>query len=304
MSSCRLAILLCTFNGERFLPLQLASFDAQSLSDWRLFVSDDGSGDDTLALLAEFQNKHEHGRVQIRRGPGCGSAANFLSLICDPAIEAEYYALSDQDDIWAADKLARAYSFLEKVPPDIPALYCSRVRMINDEGMEIGLTPLFKKPPHFRNALVQNVAIGNTVVFNESTRRLLIRAGPDVGAAVHDWWIYLATTAAGGTVFYDSRPSVDYRIHAHNQIGANNNRLLRGYMLLNRFKAWSDANVLALDSFSSSMTQENEATFQLFRRARERRLLPRLYGLVRAGVYRQTALDNAGLMVAALAAKI
>jgi glycosyltransferase involved in cell wall biosynthesis len=304
MSSCRLAILLCTFNGGRFLPLQLASFDAQTLSDWRLFVSDDGSNDDTLALLAEFQNRHEPGRVQIRRGPGRGSAANFLSLICDPAAKAEYYALSDQDDVWVADKLARAYSILTKAPADVPALYCSRVRMIDESGTEIGLTPLFKKPPHFRNALVQNVAIGNTVVFNESTRRLLMQAGPDVGAAVHDWWIYLATTAAGGIVLYDSHPSVDYRIHAHNQIGANNNRLLRGYMLLNRFKAWSDANIRALESLTGAMAQENKETFELFRQARKRSLLPRVYGLLRAGVYRQTALDNVGLIVAALAAKI
>src|SRR5579863_2377502 len=89
------AILLCTYNGARFLPLQLKSYEAQDFADWRLYVSDDGSQDATPELLAEFQNKHGPSRVQIRRGPRRGFVANFLSLLCDPAIEADYYAPSD-----------------------------------------------------------------------------------------------------------------------------------------------------------------------------------------------------------------
>jgi glycosyltransferase involved in cell wall biosynthesis len=298
------AILLCTFNGAPYLPLQLASFEAQDFADWRLIASDDGSEDDTWALLAEFQRKHGAGRVQLLRGPGKGVFANFMSLICDSALKSEFYALSDQDDIWAPDKLSRALSFLNKASADLPSVYCSRVRMIDEQGTEIGLTPVCKKPPHFRNALVQNIAIGNTMVFNEQTRRLVMQAGADVNAAVHDWWIYLATTAVGGSVFYDPYPSVYYRLHARNLIGANNNRLLRGRMLLNRFKIWNDANVRALERIQGAMLQENRRTFDLFRRSRTSSLLPRLFGLLRSGVYRETKLDNLGLLVAALTGKI
>jgi glycosyltransferase involved in cell wall biosynthesis len=298
------AILLCTFNGARFLPFQLASFEAQDLTDWRLFVSDDGSADDTLALLAAFQRKHGADRVQIRRGPGRGSGANFLSLICDPAVQADYYGLSDQDDVWAADKLSRAVSFLMNNPNDEPRVYCSRVRTINDAGVEIGLTPVFKKPPHFRNALVQNVAIGNTTVFNERTRSLLMKAGPDVNTAVHDWWIYLVTTAVGGKVFYDPYPSVNYRVHSGNQVGTNINRVRHGWMLLRRFKLWSDSNMVALERIEDTMLPENKRTFELFRRSRKRSLLPRLYGLFHSGVYRETVLDNVGLILAAVVGRI
>jgi glycosyltransferase involved in cell wall biosynthesis len=298
------AILLCTFNGARFLPLQLASFEAQDFSDWRLFVSDDGSNDGTLALLEDFRRKHGADRVQLRHGPEKGAVANFMSLICDPALDSAFYALSDQDDVWAANKLSRACSFLTGAAADAPSLYCSRVRMIDENGAEIGLTPIHKNPPHFRNALVQNIAIGNTVAFNEKTRRLLVQAGADVNAAVHDWWIYLVTTAVGGSVFYDPCPSVAYRIHGRNLIGANNSRVRKAQMLLNRFKGWSDLNVRALERIESVMLAENRATFELFRRSRTQSLLPRLYGLLRCGLYRDAMLDNLGLLVAALAGKI
>jgi glycosyltransferase involved in cell wall biosynthesis len=291
-------------NGARFLPLQLASFESQDCTDWRLFVSDDGSKDDTLALLSEFEKKHGADKIQIRRGPERGSAANFLSLICDPALKADYYALSDQDDVWAPNKLSRARSFLMNVPNDTPGVYCSRVRMIDEAGEDIGLTPLSKKPLRFRNALVQNVAIGNTTVFNEKTRSLLMQAGSDVDAAVHDWWIYLVTTAMGGSVIYDPYPSVNYRIHSRNVIGANISRVRQGWMLLNRFKGWNDSNMRALERIQGSMLPEHRKTFELFRKSRKQRLLPRLSGLFHSGVYRESLRDNLGLILAALIGQI
>jgi len=309
MPSGSVAILLCTLNGARFLPLQLASFEAQDLAEWRLFVSDDGSADDTLPLLMEFQKKHGARRVNIRRGPGKGFVANFLSLICDPTLQSDYYALSDQDDVWEAHKLSRARSFLMNAPGDVPCVYCSRTRLIDEDGVEIGLSPLFRKPAHFRNALVQSIAGGNTMVFNEKTRSILMQAGADVDiAAVHDWWIYLVTTAVGGRIFYDSFPTVAYRVHAGNLIGSNRSfgsRLQRAYMLWNGcFRAWSDLNVRALERIQGAMPEENKKTFELFRRSRNLSLLPRLCGLLRSGIYRQTTLGNIGLILAALMKKI
>jgi len=303
MVSGSVAILLCTMNGARFLPLQLASFEALDFADWRLFVSDDGSEDDTLALLLDFQKKHGSGKVEIRRGPRKGVVANFLSLICDPALKSDYYALSDQDDVWEASKLSRARSFLMNVP-DVPDVYCSRARMIDEGGVEIGQTPLFQRPPNFRNALVQNLAIGNTIVFNEKTRCILMRAGPDVDAAVHDWWIYLAITAVGGRVFFDPFPTVSYRIHARNLIGSKDSRMRRAQMLLNRFKGWNDLNIRALERLEGEMPDENKKAFELFRKCRKLSLLPRLYGLLRSGVYREPMLDNIGLVLAALTGKL
>jgi glycosyltransferase involved in cell wall biosynthesis len=302
------AILLCTYNGVRFLPLQLKSYEAQDFADWRLYVSDDGSQDATPDLLAEFQKKHGASRVQIRQGPRKGFVANFLSLICDPAITADYYALSDQDDVWDAHKLSRARELLAAAPSDRPVVYCSRTRLIDEQGVELGLSTYYQKTPHFRNALAQSLAGGNTMVLDEGMRRLLMQAGPDVKVASHDWWVYLAITAVGGTILYDNVPTVAYRMHGRNVIGSNESALakvLRARMLWQgRYKSWAEMNVAALERIENLMTDENRKTFDLFRRARKQSLVPRVCGLMRSGIYRQSLLGDLGLLAAAVTGRI
>ncbi len=303
-----IAILLCTYNGARFLPLQLKSYEAQDFADWRLYVSDDGSQDATLELLAEFQIKHGASRVQIRQGPRRGFVANFLSLLCDPAIKADYYAPSDQDDVWETHKLSRACEQLADASIDRPVVYCARTRLIDEQGVEIGLSTYYRKTPHFRNALAQSLAGGNTMVLNEQMRRLLKQAGPDVKVASHDWWVYLLITAVGGTILYDSVPSVSYRMHGRNVIGSNESALakvLRARLLWQgRYKSWAEMNVAALERIENLMTEENRKTFDLFRHARKQSLIPRVCGLMRSGIYRQSLLGDLGLLAAAVTGRI
>jgi glycosyltransferase involved in cell wall biosynthesis len=303
-----IAILLCTFNGARFLPLQLASYEAQDFAGWRLFASDDGSDDGTIELLKAFANKHGASRVEIRQGPRRGFVANFLSLICDPAIKSDYYALSDQDDIWQPGKLSRARSSLMNSSATEPVVYCSRTRLIDEQGSEIGLSTFYRRTPHFRNALAQSLAGGNTMVLNEKMRRLLMRAGADVTVASHDWWIYLMITAVGGKVLYDSVPTVSYRMHRRNVIGSNNSavaQMTRARMLWQgRFRGWADMNLAALERIEDLMTDENRKTFDLFRRSRKSGLVPRVRGLLRSRIYRQSRLGDLGLLAAALVGKI
>src|SRR5207253_1787714 len=99
----------------------------------------------------------------VRNGPANGVCANFLSLATDPAIDADYFAFSDQDDVWYRDKLRRALTWLATVPGDVPALYCGRTELMSIDGRSYGLSPLFTRPPTFRNALVQNLGGGNTM---------------------------------------------------------------------------------------------------------------------------------------------
>ena len=94
------AILMCTLNGERFLKEQLDSFTTQTHQDWTLWVSDDGSTDQTLEILRATQAEWGADRLKIVEGPRKGFARNFLSLACRAEIEAEYFAFSDQDDVW------------------------------------------------------------------------------------------------------------------------------------------------------------------------------------------------------------
>jgi glycosyltransferase involved in cell wall biosynthesis len=302
------AILLCTYNGARFLPAQLSSYDQQTWRDWAVFASDDGSRDETLPILSQYQKTHGPDRVQIRNGPRQGFVINFLNLVCDPAIEADYFAFSDQDDVWEPEKLARAVDLLQRVPAHVPAFFGSRTRLIDDNGHESGFSPLFPHKPEFRNALVQNIAGGNTMVINAAAREHLIAGGARLDLPGHDWWTYLVTTAVGGHVHYDPTPLVRYRVHPGNVMGSNAglaNHARRWHMVARgRFRDWIDHNIAALKPLRGRMTPENAELFDLFSDARNRPFIGRQIGLLKTGIYRQTTLGNLGLIAASLLRRI
>lgn len=304
----KVAIFLCTYRGQSYLAEQLNSFFNQTYSNWEVWASDDGSDDGTCGILDAYKKKWSSGRLNIQAGPARGAAINFLSLTCSAHVKADYYAYSDQDDVWEADKLERAVRWLSSVPPQIPALYCSRARLIDSQNSEIGLSPLFSRPPSFANALIQNIASGNTMVFNEAARDLLCDAGESVPCVIHDWWVYMVVTGCGGKVFYDSHPTIRYRQHDDNLIGINASwraRFKRAWMYCQgRFRCWSDGNIAALYTLQAKLTSENREILEVFARAREMSLIPRLCHLKRSGIYRQTVLGNMGLIAAAILKKI
>ncbi|CAB3666622.1 MULTISPECIES: glycosyltransferase family 2 protein [Achromobacter] len=306
--SQHVAILLCTYQGEKYLAAQLDSFAAQTFPSWKLWVSDDGSTDATLDELKAFAERRKPGQVTLQAGPRKGFVKNFMSLICEPTLHADYYALSDQDDIWHPDKLERALKWLRDVPQGQPALYCTRTELVDGAGQPIGFSPLFTRPPAFANALMQNVAGGNTMVMNNAARDLLLEAGADIDVVAHDWWIYIVVSACGGRVYYDSEPSLRYRQHGDNLIGANaglSARLLRIKMLFEgHLKMWTNQHIQALSPLLPKLTPANLVIYNRFISARQRSLLPRVVGIKRSGVYRQTLLGNLGLLAAALTNRI
>lgn len=300
------AILLCTKDGEDFLSEQLDSIARQTHCNWRLIASDDGSTDRTLSILDGFRQRHPD-RVDIRPCSQRGFCANFLSLATDPSIEADYYAYCDQDDIWEPGKLSLALYRLRTLGEDVPALYCSRTRLIDRNGAEIGLTRKLGRPPGFRNALVENICSGNAMVFNQAARHLLVRAGM-VDVFFHDWWTYLLVTACGGVVHYEQMSDVLYRQHSNNIIGPNigmRGMAVRVAILLDgRFGQWIDANVRALEPIADMLESGNLVAFTQFCKARRSGLIARLFLLKRSGVYGQTPVVNMALALAVLLGRV
>lgn len=275
---------------------QLDSYAAQTHGAWTCHVSDDGSSDRTRDILERQRRAWGEGRLVIVDGPGRGGPANFIYLAGRDDIEADYFAFSDQDDIWEAEKLARAVTWLSGVPSEVPALYCGRTRNIDEQGAEIGLSPMNPRPPSFANALVQNIAGGNTMVFNRAARRLIKALGPGVPVMLHDWWAYQVVTGCGGKVCFDSRPSVRYRQHRGNLIGSNAgwpSRLRRaGESLRGLHRVWYDTQLAALAVVEPDLTPDNLRLLARFRAARRQWLVPRTLGVLRSGVYRQTRIQR------------
>ncbi|MDE9451483.1 glycosyltransferase family 2 protein [Aliiroseovarius sp. Z3] len=303
-SAPHIAILLATYNGGQNLKEQLASIANQDHDSWSLIVSDDGSQDDTRKVLTEFAT--EGHPVTILDGPQQGAAANFMSLLrrfSDHAPDGAWVAFCDQDDVWLADKLSRSIRALEGFDGDVPALYCSRTWITNDalEGRRLSVPR--PRPLGFRNALVQNVASGNTILLNAAGTELVSMAARETSeVVVHDWWTYQILAGVGGHLVHDDEPTLLYRQHNGNEIGANDNtkaKLARiGMLLSGHFAEWNRLNARALAASAHLFVPENQLLLEDFRRVLNMRRRKSWRILKRMKLYRQTRASTAALWFA------
>lgn len=294
----KIAILMGVFNGGPFLQDQLDSFADQTVSGWTLIASDDGSTDDSLAILDRFSETEP---VQIQAGPRAGFAANFLSLLRSVPEHFDYVALSDQDDVWFKDRLQRGIAALRAV--EGPALYCARTTVTDAQLDPLHPTPLFTRPASFQNALVQSMGGGNTMMLNRAGLALAAEAAAEADDIVaHDWWLYQLISGCGGTVLNDPDPVLFYRQHGGNEIGANRSAAARWSrvkrVLKGEYSKWHDVNVPALKRSAHRMTDDAQRALQAFEQARQGGVLARLRALRASGVYRQSRLGTLVLYLA------
>jgi len=297
---------MALYQGERFLRAQLDSLAAQDVP-WRLVVGDDGSTDTGPQIVQEFVREWP-GRVELRAGPRLGAAANFMALLAGLPEAPGHVALADQDDVWHTDKLSRALAALDPCG-DRPALYCSRVRICNEALRPLGLSRLPVRPPSFRHALVQNLVQGNTAVLNPTAAALALAAAQGAGKVVmHDWWLYQLVTGAGGRVIQDPLPSLLYRQHGTNVVGANDGAGARLASLNRMFKGhhrdWSRTNLREMQRLRDRLTPENRCLLDDFAALTGPRALARLRALRQGGFYRQGRLSQAALWLAAALGRV
>ncbi len=307
----RVAILMGAKNGQRFLAEQLDSLVSQTHQNWVLYVSDDGSTDQTLQILKNYQAKWPEGKLILRKGPQQGFCVNFLSLACDPEIKADYYAFCDQDDVWLPNKLTVALDNIAAHQMhngiQLTYLYCGRTNYVAEDLKPIGISPFFMFPPKFRNALVQSIAGGNTMVFNQETKFMLEKASI-VSVPSHDWWLYLLVSGIGGIVYYDKVPQILYRQHDDSIVGENRSfksKCFRAYTLLRGcFRNWNTKNIEALCVVNGMLTEDNQEILRLFKLLRSAKLIDRFRLMQVCGLYRQTWRGTMSLFLAALLKKI
>lgn len=220
----KIQILMSTYNGGRYIRTQLDSIIAQNIGNKELLIRDDGSTDDTVTIIEEYQRKNLW--IRYYKEKNIGVQKSFFDLLKQADSNADYIAFADQDDEWLPDKLKRAVEILENRDHQIPLLYCSN-KIITDENLQpIDVTVASPvKKTSFGNALVQNICTGCTAVINQSMVRMLQKNMPqDIDNIImHDWWLYLTATCFG-EVCYDQNPYIKYRQHGSNTSGAMLNR--------------------------------------------------------------------------------
>lgn len=290
---------MAVYQGREFLPDQLDSLAAQTLHDWLLIAGDDGSTDGSVECLTEFGSRRPPGQVRILPGPRQGAPANFRALLAHVPAQASHVAFCDQDDVWLPGKLARAVSAL---PKDRPAIWCSRVVNCDPALRPISRSPLPRHPPCFRHALIQNLAQGNTLLLNRPAYDLIAAANAEAGPVVmHDWWIYQLIAGADGQVIYDAEPSVLYRQHAGNLVGANSRLRSRlaglGRMGGGIYRDWSRTNLAALRSSAHRLTPESRALLDQFADL-QGPLFQRIAAMRRGRFFRQGRISQLALWLA------
>lgn len=211
----KIQILLSTFNGEKYLRQQLDSYLRQEGDfELRVLIRDDGSLDGTREILEDYERK---AGFEVFCGENVGVNQSMKRLFENSDLSCDYFALSDQDDVWREDKLRRALESLADRDSAKPQLYASLSRLTDERMNFIGMTGYPKKGASYYNALTQNICQGHTEVFNRSLLSELRLHYPDEVHAV-DWWIYLLASALG-EVFYDGEDTVYHRQHGVNSVG-------------------------------------------------------------------------------------
>ena len=232
----KIAILLSTYNGTKYLEEQLDSILNQTYSNYVIVARDDGSYDDTIQLLNKYAKKFTdkfHLLEQDLLNLGASDSFSYLiEYVLENkqslGLESAYMMFCDQDDIWSLEKIHKQIDEMLKVEKQqtgtkpIPVLIHSNLRVVSEEksliaesfvhyqGLEI-------ERNRFTNLVISNVVTGCTAFINEALARKAVPVSRE--AIMHDWWLSLVASAFGKLVFIDA-PLVSYRQHDTNAIGA------------------------------------------------------------------------------------
>ncbi len=212
------AVLLSTFNGEKYIKDQIDSLLSQQGVSLKIVIRDDGSSDKTVDILNDYIQGNPN--ITLLCEKNCGVELSFQKLCCYASanVDADYYAFCDQDDIWMPDKLYVAISILERYNQSQPNLYFSNLLMVDEKLNSIGnLFACDEVKISKRMSLLQVFTYGCTCVFNKKALKDYCVAGYDKNLK-HDNWIYILSMFLGN-VYYDKTPHILYRQHGDNLSG-------------------------------------------------------------------------------------
>jgi len=223
----QIAILLATYNGERYLKEQLDSLFSQTCQDWHLYVHDDGSKDGTVTILNSFASAHP-GKISILDYPPTGGpCSNFLSML--NRVESPYYMFCDQDDVWRPRKIELSIYEIHQIElahPQKPVVIYTDLQIVDES-----LAPL--SPSMWEHAGIYPqyirtfddcgghtaIATGCTMMFNRQAKAA-VGGFPANKALMHDIWVCLCVLKSGGVLKGFEDKTVLYRQHGSNTLGA------------------------------------------------------------------------------------
>lgn len=223
-STDKIAILMATYNGEKYICQQIDSILSQTCKDWELYIHDDGSTDNTIAALESYVEKYPD-KIHLIDGKSTGGAKyNFFYLFGQ--VEAPYYMTCDQDDVWLDKKIELTYDKMLTIEnkADVPCLVYTELRVVDSELNTIadtmsGYQSLDCHKRTINQFILQNSVTGCTMMINRALRDKMLHITDIDNTIMHDWWAALVAAQFGKTAFIDE-PTILYRQHGDNSLGA------------------------------------------------------------------------------------
>ncbi|MCD8052483.1 MAG: glycosyltransferase [Lachnospiraceae bacterium] len=205
-------VLMSTYNGEKYLKEQIDSILSQVDVDVRLVIRDDGSTDNTVGVIKEYSQRNSN--VEFTVGKNIGYANSFLTLI-QMAGDSDYYAFSDQDDIWKKNKLSTAVDKINGIPY---VVYASNLEMVSENGEFIAMKRFDNFKGSVGGVLSRNRLAGCTMVFGKDVKETIT---PVLDNLIHfntfnyghDGWLLLCAILYGGQIVVDENSYIRYRRH-------------------------------------------------------------------------------------------
>lgn len=217
----RITVLMSTYNGEKYISDQIDSILDQVIDkdiSLSLYIRDDGSSDNTVGIIRSYCEKYPE-VITLVTGTNIGwrdSFASLLMLVRDN--KSDFYAYSDQDDIWDKNKLQAGINYLLKYE-DIPALYCCSARMVNDNLQHVGDFNVPDKSS-LESEIIKSKTLGCTQIFNKKLYQLISKLKPGKNIA-HDWWTIASCYYINGKVLLDTEEHMSYRQSGSNVFGGS-----------------------------------------------------------------------------------
>ncbi|WP_439294090.1 glycosyltransferase family 2 protein [Lonepinella sp. BR2882] len=259
INSVKIAILMATYNGGKFLEEQLLSIISSinklnNTFDVDIIISDDASIDDTREIIERVKQIHYKKIILLNMEKKGSAVKNFSFLISKVSCEYDYYFFSDQDDYWNANKLVLFLETLRSVDNSLPVLVHSDLSIV-DTNLSLISDSMFdyqklNKNSKFENLIVQNSITGCVVAINKELLKLA-RSSSISNSIMHDWYLGLIASSMGRIYFID-QPTILYRQHGYNEVGAKGFNI---YYILRKLLSFRKTYVEVHKSIKNSKEQ-------------------------------------------------
>ena len=263
MLNKKVAVIMSTYNGEKFIKDQMDSILNQTYKNIDIIVRDDGSKDKTKDIVKEYQKTNNN--IILYEGENLGFIKSFFELL--KLVDADYYAYADQDDIWIENKIELAVNSLNKLDNSKPNMAFGNSDYYDENMNLIGYGDKNKKYS-FLMSLFSCVSQGMTMTVNKKTRDMIIENMPKT-CFFHDWWTYILCVGLGN-VAYDNVTTVKYRRRKENATseGQGYFRLIvwrvKNLLIKNGMKDIKRQMINFKDFYYEDLSDENKRILDLF----------------------------------------